>query len=312
MRTEGYSLMSNDDRARHTSSRVEDPTVDLLELAAPLHKAATRAERDSDRPKSLREYFDEYHSTAAHNDAIWEEFDRHASERRELAEHRRWVEDNKWGFGDRAFHYLWFLLLSEEVLGRPNPTLLEIGVYKGQVISLWALIARQLSAGVEIFAISPFRGPRIRLRSVLHRAAMKLSRTYRDHVSSGNQYEPGDYEHAVRRIFDQFGLSMSRVHLIRGFSDEAHAKQQIGERRFDLVYVDGGHRFEEVKHDLEYYGERVKPGGFMVLDDASFFQPGTRFWKGHESVSRAADEINPKRFRNVLNVGHNRVYQRID
>ena len=40
---------------------------------------------------------------------------------------------------------MWYLILRDDVLNRPDPRLLEIGVYKGQVISLWALIASQSS-----------------------------------------------------------------------------------------------------------------------------------------------------------------------
>jgi len=47
-----------------------------------------------------------------------------------------------------------------------------------------------------------------------------------------------------------------------------------------------------------------------VIDDASCNLPGTAFWKGHESVSRAADHWGGPGFVNVLNVGHNRVYKR--
>ena len=48
----------------------------------------------------------------------------------------------------------------------------------------------------------------------------------------------------------------------------------------------------------------------LVADDAGCELPGTVFWKGHESVSRAARELPALGFTNVLNVGHNRVYQR--
>ena len=50
-----------------------------------------------------------------------------------LKTHRDWVEQNYWAFGDRACHYMWYLLLKDDVLTRHSPSLLEIGVYKGQV-----------------------------------------------------------------------------------------------------------------------------------------------------------------------------------
>ncbi len=47
------------------------------------------------------------------------------------------------------------------------------------------------------------------------------------------------------------------------------------------------------------------------MDDASWYLEGTTFWKGHEEVSRAAEIIEDLWFKNILNIGHNRVYQKI-
>ena len=42
----------------------------------------------------------------------------------------------------------------------------------------------------------------------------------------------------------------------------------LGEqRRFDLAFVDGNHRFDAVFVDLFYLGRLVRPGGIIVLDD---------------------------------------------
>jgi hypothetical protein len=47
------------------------------------------------------------------------------------------------------------------------------------------------------------------------------------------------------------------------------------------------------------------------MDDASYFLEGSRFWKGHREVSRASEIIEGLGFRNILNIGHNRVYQHV-
>src|SRR5215216_4531777 len=39
------------------------------------------------------------------------------------------------------------------------------------------------------------------------------------------------------------------------------------ERRFDLAFVDGNHRFDGVFLDLVYLGRLLRPGGIAVLDD---------------------------------------------
>ena len=69
-----------------------------------------------------------------------------------LREHRAYFKQAGRGFGEDAFHAMWWLILKEF---RPTQ-LLEIGVYRGQTISLWALIGRLLSLDVEVSGISPF------------------------------------------------------------------------------------------------------------------------------------------------------------
>ena len=119
-----------------------------------------------------------------------------------------------------------------------------------------------------------------------------------------------DYREDVSRIFEEFGLQNGNVNLIKGYSQDEHVRRKVVGRSFDVVYIDGGHRFEEVTADLEFYALLVRHGGYLVLDDASCSLPGTAFWKGHESVSRAVENWGMPGFANVLNVGHNRVYRR--
>jgi len=252
-----------------------------------------------------------YQPTAELNDAVWASFGEHTDSVHFLRTHRDWVESNSWGFGDRAFHYMWYILLRDDVLNRPAPELLEIGVYKGQVISLWALIAAQLGRPAAITAVSPFEGgkPWFAKSHMLSRVAQLVFKRYREDLRSFNLYENGDYRDAVRRIFRQFALSDANVSLLQGYSQDECIQRRLGGRRFDVIYIDGGHRYEEVAQDLKYYSTLVAPDGYLVLDDASFDQPGSKFWKGHESVSRAAKDWGARDFRNVLNVGHNRVYK---
>jgi Methyltransferase domain len=85
----------------------------------------------------------------------------------------------------------------------------------------------------------------------------------------------------------------------------------IPERQFHIVYVDGDHSYDGARSDFEYFGTRVVRGGWLVADDAGYFLPSTRFWKGYEVVSRAAQELKKLGFRNVLNIGHNCVFEKL-
>ena len=70
----------------------------------------------------------------------------------ELAEHRRYFSRKKRGFGEDAFHTMWFLLFREFKPG----SFLEIGVYRGQTLSLAALLARREQISCYACGISPF------------------------------------------------------------------------------------------------------------------------------------------------------------
>jgi hypothetical protein len=74
----------------------------------------------------LEKYLGDYRSTAKMNDLVWTSFGQHTDSVQFLKAHRDWVEENSWGYGDRAFHYMWYVLLRDDVLNRPNPKLLEI------------------------------------------------------------------------------------------------------------------------------------------------------------------------------------------
>jgi hypothetical protein len=260
--------------------------------------------------KRLGDYIEKYRSSEVANDDVWSDFTALTDSIPYLKEHRDWVEKSKWGFGDRAFHYMWYLLLNQEIFRSDHPSMLEIGVYKGQVISLWSLIATRANRAANIYAISPLRG-NPRYPYVFHQAMRLLSQKYRDDIRAGNRYDHEDYLSCIKRIFAEFHLDFSMVNMLRGYSNEAKVKQKVAPVIFDLVYVDGGHTYVEVAQDLSFYGDKIKIGGYLVLDDASYYQPGTKFYKGYKSVSDAAEELNKRKFRNVLNVGHNRIFRRI-
>jgi hypothetical protein len=260
---------------------------------------------------TLAGFISSYESTEACNDWIWREFTAQANAHPSLRRHRDWVEQHGWGFGDRAFHYMWWLLLEDLAAraGTSEVKLLEIGVFKGQVLSLWALVCRELSVAGKLIGVSPLLG-KPPLPGILHRIRMLVDRRYRQDAQVGNLHLSSDYSEDVKRIFDVFGLTMEQVELIKGLSQEPLVWGQLRDRRFDVVYIDGGHRYEEVKRDLELYAPLVRPGGYLVVDDAAFFEPGTAFFKGFESVSEALRVLDASEFRNVINVGHNRVYLR--
>jgi predicted O-methyltransferase YrrM len=205
----------------------------------------------------------------------------------ELREHREYFVQERRGFGEDAFHVLWYLLFLEF---KPK-NFLEIGVYRGQTLSLAALLSRRNNLTVEVCGISPFSS-----------AGDSVSR-YRDNV---------DYFEDTLKNFEHFKLP--RPKLLKNFSTDAEAKQFIASKQWDMIYIDGNHDYEIARQDWDICSQNLKVGGVIVLDDSGLtttYRPPRFATGGHPGPSRLAQEIDRKHFRERLQVGHNRVFEKI-
>jgi predicted O-methyltransferase YrrM len=77
------------------------------------------------------------------------------------------------------------------------------------------------------------------------------------------------YEHSLK-VMEKFG---DRVVFIRELSEDAVDK--IGDS-LDFVYIDGNHRYEYVKKDIELYYPKVKMGGVVAGHDFKSGEPGVK------------------------------------
>jgi hypothetical protein len=252
-----------------------------------------------------------YNNTAEINDQIYNEFTKKTNDHLFLKEHRDYIEANNLGFGERAFHFMWLLLINEIAEKNLNKNILEIGVFKGQVISLWALLGRHLNIDLNITGITPLEGNPPAKSSILRSLLFRISKKYRKDVLSGNLYKDEDYRNIIKGVFDNFGLNLAAVQIIKGFSTDADVLATVAKNQYAIIYVDGDHTFEGVTADIINYSPLVQKGGFLVMDDAACNIPGTAYWKGHKSVSDACEIIEDSGFINIINVGHNRVYKKI-
>ncbi len=203
-----------------------------------------------------------------------------------LIEHREYFKKNQRGFGEDAFHAMWYELIREY---RPK-NMIEIGVYRGQVISLWTLIAKEIDLECEIHGISPFTSVGDEVSS---------------YISNINYYED------VLDNFKYFSLKIPSLH--KGLSTDEEMIEVIKSREWDLIYIDGSHDYEVVKSDFEACSKALSPEGIIVMDDSAFyngFKPPAYSSKGHPGPSRLTDEIDRDLFKEVLSVGHNRVFQK--
>ncbi|WP_163407810.1 class I SAM-dependent methyltransferase [Flavobacterium ajazii] len=204
-----------------------------------------------------------------------------------LKEHRAYFSQNFRGFGEDAFHAMWFFVFKKF---KPK-YILEIGIYRGQTLSLFSLLGKKFEFEVDIHGISPFTS-----------AGDKVSQYL------GNL----DYYKDVMINFDFFKLPLPVLH--KGFSTDEDMIKVIKSKVWDLIYIDGNHDYEIVKQDFNICADSIKKGGLLVLDDASLntdYTPSFYSTAGHPGPSFVASEINLDLFEEILSVGHNRVFMKL-
>ena len=204
-----------------------------------------------------------------------------------LQVHRAYFLIDFRGFGEDAFHSMWWRLFR-----RFKPTsFLEIGVYRGQVISIIALLAKLDATRCEVTGISPFS------------ASGDSVSIYRSDLN---------YLEDTLTHFKHFGLPEPT--LVNAYSTDPEALATIASRTWDMIYIDGNHDYDVAVRDWEACSKAVKPGGLVILDDSGLstcYHPPAFATGGHPGPSRLASEIHPEHFREILQVGHNRVFQKL-
>jgi hypothetical protein len=199
--------------------------------------------------------------------------------------HRHYFVSEARGYGEDPFHIVWFDIFTHF---KPESAL-EIGVYRGQTISLWTLISKTLELKTEIFGISP-----------LNNAGDALS-----------IYPDLDYEKDIKENFAKFSLEFPR--LVKALSTDFEAEEFIKSRLWDLIYIDGGHDFDVVLHDYKIALKQLNVGGILCLDDSSLYSKFKidGIFKGHPGPSKVVHDFAEKEMRHLLTVGHNNFYIKI-
>jgi hypothetical protein len=205
---------------------------------------------------------------------------------RPVKQHRAYFKQDQRGFGEDAFHAMWFTLLREF---KPLQCL-EIGVYRGQVVTLWGLIAQLNNFSCEVHGISPFSP-----------AGDGVS-TYLANL---------DYLQDTLKSSSHF--SLPTPNFMKAFSTESIAIDFIKSRRWNLIYIDGNHDYEVALADYEVCKDSLADGGLLVMDDSSLYldyQPPSFSFAGHPGPSRVVQERTMKELRFLGGVGHNNVFQK--
>lgn len=237
----------------------------------------------------LQACVDAWRNEHDYNNAFHAELTQKVNAHELLKAHRDWTEAHQHGFGDRPFHWIWKLLVDE----MPKAfSFLEIGVFKGQTVSLVALLAVESLKVARVYGVT----------------------TLQNTPDERCKYPAGDYLGWIKEIHAAFGMSLLLPELFVGKSSEASVVAMARKREpYQIVYVDGSHDYAAVIEDIRHYAPMVAKGGFLVMDDASNLLNIGSCWPGLEEVSQAVrDVLEPDpRFKHLLACGHLRVFQRI-
>lgn len=229
--------------------------------------------------------------TQANHTDIFREFTQNVNSTPYLKTHRDVVERFGYGYGERAFHWAWDLLVRE---GPEHLKFLEIGVFQGQTLSLVKHIARNVGKTASVYGVTPLN-------------------------TTGDKYAQHpelDYLERIKGIHNEFSLSSPT--LLRGYSfDPRIQKLAREEGPYDILYVDGCHDYEVVLDDLETYTQMLRDDGILVVDDAGNYldlPPGLlpHNFMGLEDVSLALSvwrrttnlEVTP-----LFSVGHMQIFR---
>jgi hypothetical protein len=247
-----------------------------------------------DNLDDLTIWYNNYTNVDKH-EYIYKFFKFNASNNQKLLNHfnltsSEWVE--------LAYSYSWYLLVKE----MPNTfNFLEIGVYKGRILSLIKLLANDLQKKCEIVGVTPLS-------------------TSGDKFSS---YEDIDYLKEIQKSFEVNNLLFDdSIKIIKGFSQENNIISKAGEHGlYNIIFIDGSHDYPIVCSDIINYSVFLKKDGYLVMDDASYFveNPYTEYldngnhYYGYVDVGKAIKDYldTNTNFKYCFTIGHNRIWKKI-
>lgn len=229
---------------------------------------------------TLQEFADAWEDTPVGHLRVHDQCLLRVESDRTLLEHRTAIETDSLGCGARAFHWLWHLLVQEAP--RADFKFLEIGVLRGQVISLVSLLAQRRDLPATVVGVSTFDGRGMFMKD--------------DGQFSGPEEIDDHYAQTVLDLYERFGISTPPA-LVYGDSTNPETVERVRDyfAPFDVVYVDGSHEYADARKDLLNYAPMVNVGGYLLADDAGLglnLHPSGLF-AGWPGSTAAFDELLP-------------------
>lgn len=234
----------------------------------------------------LEDYSKEWQDTPEYHSLIHDTFIGYVNDNEKLKAHRDFIEGNSFGFGERSFGWLYKLMVDE----MPKEfKFLEIGIFRGNTLSLFKLLADMSGKKVQRFGVSP--------------------------MDSSDGHWESDYFYDVAKLHQHFNLKKDYSIYHGSSTDTKIIEKAIATAPYDILYIDGGHTREVVDSDLYYYPSLVKKGGYLLIDDAcNDFKMPFGYFQGINAVTDAVlawqETDLGNEFEFVFNVVHNRLYRR--
>ena len=200
-------------------------------------------------------------------------------------EHRKYFSTR--GFGEDPFHAMWFYLFEQY---KPK-SILEIGVYRGQTISLFSLLGKHFNLDTHVVGVGPLEA-------------------VNDSVSVFST--DINYEEDIRNNYTHFNLG--EPNLVKSLSERKKARQVIKSQKWDMIYIDGHHDWPYVLADYCNCAEALSDNGIMIIDDSSLhedYNPPAGMFKGHVGPSYILEDFAKDEMELFLTVGHNNCLRNI-
>jgi predicted O-methyltransferase YrrM len=125
-------------------------------------------------------------------------------------------------------------------------------------------------------------------------------------------FPPKPDDRTLVERFSRFILPGQRLVCLR---EDSHASstldkvtQVLQDRRPSLLFIDGDHSYEGVKHDYEMYSPLVRPGGLIIfhdiIDNPEYPSYGVaRFWNEIRRTTRYMEIVDPHHHLNGCGIG---------
>jgi len=140
--------------------------------------------------------------------------------------------------------------------------IIEVGTWKGASLLHMAKLAERAGLDTQFICIDTWLGSN---------DVLWLSDEYRQSLLLEGGY-PTMYRQFIRNILDN-GISDRVFPLPMTSSAAYHLLKRLGVQP-DMVYIDAGHKEEEVAIDLDNYFDILRPSGVMFGDDYMLEWPG--------------------------------------